>query len=106
VSVKLKPHHELAKVQAKFASVETLEITGKATLDAQALGYSLEDIVAVVQALEAQDFVKSETAHSPPNSKVWHDTYTIPYDGMNLYLKFAGETLIDVILTSFKEASK
>ena len=103
MSIKRKPHHELAAVQAKFASVETLEITGKATWDAQALGYSLEDIVAVVQALENQDFVKSETAHSPPNSKVWHDTYKIPYDGMGLYLKFAGETLIDVILTSFKE---
>ena len=103
MSVKLKPHHELAKVQAKFASVETLEITGKATSDAQALGYSLEDIVAVVQALEAQDFVKSETAHNPRDSKVWHDTYKIPYDGMDLYLKFAGATLIDVILTSFKE---
>jgi motility quorum-sensing regulator/GCU-specific mRNA interferase toxin len=103
VSVKLKPHHELAKVQAKFAGVETLEITGKATRDAQALGYSLEEIVAVVQALETRDFVKSETAHSPPNSKVWHDTYKIPYDGMDLYMKFAGETLIDVILTSFKE---
>jgi motility quorum-sensing regulator/GCU-specific mRNA interferase toxin len=105
VSVKLKPHHELAKVQAQFASADTLEITGKATSDAQALGYSLDDIVAVVQALETRDFVKSETAHNPPNSKVWHDTYTIPYDGMNLYLKFAGETLIDVILTSFKETS-
>ena len=103
MSIKRKPHHELAAVQAKFASVETLEITGKATRDAQALGYSLEDIVAVVRDLEARDFVKSETAHNPPNSKVWHDTYKVPYDGMELYLKFAGETLIDVILTSFKE---
>ena len=104
MSVKLKPHHELAKVQAKFASVDTLEITGKATSDAQALGYSLSDIVEVVQALEMRDFVKSETAHNPPNSKVWHDTYKIPYGGLSLYLKFAGETLIDVTLTSFKEA--
>jgi motility quorum-sensing regulator/GCU-specific mRNA interferase toxin len=79
------------------------EITGKATRDARDLGYTLEDIVAVVQALESRDFVKSETAHSPPRSKVWHDTYRIPYDGLFLYLKFAGETLIDVVLTSFKE---
>jgi len=27
----------------------------------------------------------------------------IPYDELFLYLKFAGETLIDVVLTSFKE---
>jgi len=68
--VKLKPHHSLVAIQAKFASVDTLEITGKATRDARDLGFTLEDIVAVVQALEFGDFVKSETAHNPPNSKV------------------------------------
>ncbi len=103
MSVKLKPHHDLLAIQARFASVATLEITAKATRDARNLGYTLEDIVAVVQALESGDFVKSETAHSPPRSKVWHDTYHIPYDGLLLYLKFAGETLIGVVLTSFKE---
>ena len=106
MSIKSRPHHNLAAIKARFASVETLEITGKATKDAQALGYSLEDIVEVVQALEPSDFVKSETAHSPPNSKIWHDTYNIPYDGLQLYLKFAGQTLIDVTLTSFKEVSR
>ena len=101
--VKRQPHHDLAAIQTKFVDAESLEITTKAVRDAQAIGYSLEDIVDVVQALEAGDFVKSETAHSPPNSKVWHDTYNIPCDGLYLYLKFAGETLIDVRLTSFKE---
>jgi motility quorum-sensing regulator/GCU-specific mRNA interferase toxin len=103
MTVKRKPHHDLAAIQAKFADVESLEITTKAVRDAQAIGYSLEDVVDVVQLLEPGDFVKSETAHSPPNSKVWHDTYNIPCDGLYLYLKFAGETLIDVVLTSFKE---
>ena len=59
----------------------------------------------VVQALKPSEFVKSELAHSPPNFKVWHDTYDIPYDGLQLFLKFAGQTLIDVTLTSFKEVS-
>lgn len=103
MTVKRKPHHDLAAIQAKFVDAESLEITTKAVRDAQAIGYSLEDVVDVVQALEPGDFVKSETAHSPPNSKVWHDTYNIPCDGLLLYLKFAGETLIDVVLTSFKE---
>ena len=106
MSIKRKPHHDLAAVKAKFATVDALEITWKATTDAQALGFELEDIVKVVQALEPGDFRKSETAHSPPNSKVWHDTYNIPYDGLDLYLKFAGATLIDVTLTSFKELSR
>lgn len=103
VAIKRKPHHDLAAVQAKFAELNTLEITRAAVEGARALGYSLEDIVEAVQALERGDFIKSETAHSPPNSRVWHDTYNMPWDGRWLYLKFAGETLIDVRLTSFKE---
>lgn len=103
MSVKRKPHHRLSAIQAKFASVETLEITGKAARDAWRLGFSLADVVAVVQALEMRNFVKSETAHSPPNPRVWHDTYHVPIGELFLYLKFAGETLIDVVLTSFKE---
>lgn len=103
MAIKLKPHHNLAAVQAKFAQVETLEITRTAAEGARALGYSLEDIVETVQTLETGDFIKSETAHSPPNSKVWHDTYNMRWDGRWLYLKFAGETLTDVTLISFKE---
>ncbi len=97
------PHHDLADIQAKFATVDTLEITRKATQDAQALGYSLQEVVDAVQDLEPGDFVKSEPAHSPSIPGVWHDTYNMPWDGRWLYLKFAGETLIDVTLTSFKE---
>lgn len=101
--IKNVPHHPLSDVQLKFADLECLEITSSAVRSANAMGYSLEDVVDVVQALEKGDFVKSETQHSPPNSKVWHDTYKAPMDGMWLYLKFAGETLIDVTLVSFKE---
>lgn len=103
MTVKRTPHHDLAAIQAKFVDAESLEITTKAVRDAQAIGYSLEDVVDVVQALEPGDFVKSQTAHNPANHRVWHDTYNIPCDGLFLYLKFAGETLIDVVLTSFKE---
>ena len=105
MAIKRKPHHDLAAVQAKFAEVETLEITRAAVEGARALGYSLEDIVEAVQALERSDFIKSETAHSPPNSRIWHDTYNMLWDDRWLYLKFAGETLIDVRLTSFKEVA-
>ena len=103
MSRKNVPHHMLSDIQAKFADVESLEITTTAIRSANAIGCALEDIVDVVQALEKRDFVKSETQHNPPNPKVWHDTYKAPMDGMRLYLKFAGETLVDVTLVSFKE---
>lgn len=104
MSVKRRPHHDLRAIKARFASVETLEISTTALRSAQALGFALEDVVEVVEALEPPDFVKSETAHSPPNPRRWHDTYVTPFDERDLYLKFAGETLIDVVLVSFKEA--
>jgi len=103
MAIKRKPHHDLAAVKARFSRKEDVEITRSAMQGARALGYGLDDIVDAVQDLEITDFVKSETAHSPPNSRVWHDTYNMPWDGFWLYLKFAGETLLDVRLTSFKE---
>ncbi len=74
MTIKRKPHHDLGAIQAKFADVDSLDITGTALRGAQAIGYSLEDVVDVVQALLPQDFVKSETAHNPPNHRVWHDS--------------------------------
>lgn len=59
--------------------------------------------MAAVQALERSDFVKSETQHHPPNHRCWHDTYKSRQGDFYLYLKFAGETLVDVTLVSFKE---
>jgi motility quorum-sensing regulator / GCU-specific mRNA interferase toxin len=93
MNVKRRPHHELGAIKLKFASQETLEITTSAFRSAQALGFALADVVEVVQALEPEDFVKSETAHSPPNSRRWHDTYMTPFGEGELYLKFAGEAL-------------
>ena len=97
------PHHNLSAVKARFCDVASLEITRTATRSAQALGYSLEDVVAVVQALEPLDFVKSETAHNPGKTKGWADRHRPPCARLYLFFKFAGETLIDVVLTSFKE---
>ena len=104
--VKLKPHHPLAKVQEKFATIDALQITVTALMSAQAINYSRQDVVDAVQALTGRNFVKSETAHSPPNSKIWHDTYRQDSGSRQLYLKFAGETLVDVTLVSFKEARR
>jgi motility quorum-sensing regulator/GCU-specific mRNA interferase toxin len=104
VTVKSKPRHPLSGIKGKFAQVDMLEITTSALRSAEALGCDLDAIVEVVQQLEEGDFIKSETAHNPRNHRVWHDSYRAPFDGYELYLKFAGEMLIDVALVSFKEA--
>lgn len=98
MTVKMRPHHPLDGIKAKFASADTLQMTTTALRSAKALGYRLKDVVLVVQQLERGDFVKSETAHNPANHRVWHDSYRAPFDGRELYLKFAGETLIDIML--------
>ncbi len=100
---KLKPHHDLEKIKAKFQTVSGLEITRTAQDSANLLGYGLQDIVDAVQDLLPQDFVKSSPAHSPPIPGVWHDTYAMTWDGLDLYIKFAGTTIIDITLVSFKE---
>lgn len=104
MTVKRKAHHDLEAVQAKFASVDTLEMTTTAFRSAQALGFGREEVVVAVQALKRSDFAKSETAHNPANHRCWHDTYRSEQGDNYLYLKFAGETLVDVVLVSFKEA--
>lgn len=103
MSVKRRPHHDLPAIKARFARAETLEATTTAIRSARALGFTLADMVEVVQALEPRDFVKSETAHHPRNPRCWHDTYVTEFEDLYLYLKFAGETLVDLVLTSFKE---
>ena len=105
MTLKSIPHHDLEAIQEAFADVDMLVITSTAARTARDLGFALKDVVDIVQQLERRDFKKSETAHNPKNSKVWHDTYIYPYEEYDLYLKFAGEALIDVTLVSFKEAT-
>jgi motility quorum-sensing regulator/GCU-specific mRNA interferase toxin len=100
---KLKPHHDLLAIQAKFRDVEALEITRTAENTARKLGYGLQDIVDAVQDLRVGDFVSSSPAHSPPIPGVWHDTYTMWWGDHHLYIKFAGTTIIDIVLVSFKD---
>ena len=100
---KFKPHHSLASIQGKFKTVQDLEITRTAEETAMSLGYGLQDVVDAVQDLLPEDFEVSSPAHSPPVQGVWHDTYSMKWDGMHLYIKFAGATIIDITLVSFKE---
>lgn len=104
MTTKRRPHHNLMLLKQKFSGPETAEVKTSAVRHAAELGHGLTEILAVVQALEVGDFVSSSTAHNPKNHRVWHDSYRAWFDGSELYLKFAGETLVDVALVSFKEA--
>lgn len=103
---KLKPHYDLSEIKSKFKDVPNLEITRTAETTARVLGYGLRDIVDAVQDLEPGDFVSSSPAHSPPVPGVWHDTYNMHWDGLTLYIKFAGQTIVDITLVSFKEKER
>ncbi len=101
--MKLTAHHDLAAIQGVFAAGKG-NMTTKAVGDARAINYTRADICNVVSELTPKNFVKSEPGHNkvPGN---WHDTYNY-YDAIGeitLYLKFAGTTILDVTLTSFKE---
>lgn len=103
MSVKRVPHHSLGGIKAKFSTVADLDISTVAKRSAERLGFSLEDVVDAIQNLRSADFRKSETSHNPINHRNWHDTYVTWYQGLEIYLKFAGETLLDLSVTSFKE---
>ena len=79
-------------------------ITTKAINDARLLNYTRSDIIDIVGELQQSHFVKSAPGNNgqPGN---WHDAYNY-YDqvgGIVLYVKFAGTSIIDITLTSFKE---
>ena len=103
---KLKPHHDLKAIQVKFRDVAGLEITRTAETSARRLGFGLQDIVDAVQDLAPRDFISSSPAHSPPVPGVWHDTYVMRWDGLQLSIKFAGTTIVDIVLVSFKEKTQ
>ena len=101
---KKRPTHDLKQIQEAFDTTEKLVITRTARESAFKMGYSLEDVVDAVQDLLSEDFVHSKPAHSPALLGVWHDTYIMPWDKKKVFIKFAGATIVDITLTSFKES--
>jgi motility quorum-sensing regulator/GCU-specific mRNA interferase toxin len=104
--IKKRPTHDLKKIQETFDTTDNLVITGTARRSAFKMGYALEDVVEAVQDLMPEDFVHSKPAHSPAQQGVWHDSYIMPWDKRNIFIKFAGATIVDIALTSFKERDR
>jgi motility quorum-sensing regulator / GCU-specific mRNA interferase toxin len=101
VSVNNGPTHDLEAIKAACADTRSLNITGAALRDAAALGYGSEEIVEVIQGIEAAHFYKTMPSEKRPG--YWQDVYRVPDRGTELYVKFTSDTVTEFKLLSFKE---
>lgn len=96
-----RPTHDLKAIKARFSVTRRLNITGSALRDAAALGYGSEEIIEVIQGIEAVHFYKTMPSNKRPG--YWQDVYRVPDRGMELYVKFTSDTVTEFKLLSFKE---
>lgn len=99
-------HYNLSEIKLVFSRSEELGITNRMTVSsrdgARALGFSDEDIIAVIQSLTRSDFYKSMTSKN--NHSIWQDVYKPSYKGIDLYVKFTRDEQNGFyLLISFKE---
>jgi len=95
---KRTPHCKLAIVKTMVAAGK-VRATVSALAGGAALGFSFEEIVAVVAALTAREFYKSMTTHA--DHPIWQDVYRPKTPAGDVYLKLT--VIEDVLIVSFKE---
>ena len=88
-------------LQSFKGAAATVGMTVTATKDAAALGYSRDDVTAVIQIMDRSQFYKSMTSYN--NHREWQDVYHVPHDGLVLYVKFVADVETDFRILSFKE---
>lgn len=100
---KRKPTYDLNKLKRAFSRIRNLGSATTATgfRDAQELGFSREDMIAVIQALRPVDFYKSMTTYTNP--QLWQDVYHTRFRDKDLYVKFTAKPDGGYLLLSFKE---
>lgn len=81
------PTYDLASIKAEFKSVNSLRMTGSARQGAVALGFSDQDVVDAIQAINPEDFYKSMPPKHPQFSAM-QDVYRPSFNGVELYVKF------------------
>jgi motility quorum-sensing regulator / GCU-specific mRNA interferase toxin len=96
-----RPTHDLEAIKAVFSDTKNLNITGSALRDAAAIGYGSEEIIEVIQTIEAGHFYKTMASEKVPG--LWQDVYRVPDAGLELYVKFTSDTVTEFKLLSFKE---
>ena len=82
-----KPTYDLATIKSAFKTVNTLRMTGSARRGAVELGFSDQDVVNAIQALEPLDFYKSMPPVNISFSSM-QDVYKSTFNNVGLYIKF------------------
>ena len=95
---KRTPHCKLAVVKTLVAAGK-VRTTVSALAGGAALGFSFEEIVAVVAALTPRDFYKSMTTYA--DHRIWQDVYCPKTPAGDIYVKLT--VIDDVLIVSFKE---
>jgi motility quorum-sensing regulator/GCU-specific mRNA interferase toxin len=95
---KFTPHCKLTVVKA-LVTAGQVRTTRTAREGAVALGFDLDGMLAVIQALTMADFHKSMTTHA--DHRVWQDVYRPMTAAGGVYLKLT--VIDDVLIVSFKE---
>jgi motility quorum-sensing regulator/GCU-specific mRNA interferase toxin len=83
---KKKPTLDLEEIRRELCMVEAVRMTVTARRTAVCLGIHLQDVVAIVQSIERVHFYKSMTTYG--DSTVWQDVYHVPWEDLELYVKF------------------
>lgn len=97
---KRNPTYNLKDIQATFQKIADLRMSRIAGQTRVRLGFSLEDVVFVIQSLGYQNFYKSMTTYT--NHRVWQDVYHFKFNQIDLYIKFMMDDE-GYLIISFKE---
>lgn len=83
---KRKASYDLTMIKETFATVATLRMGTKARDSAISLGFSMSDVVDIIQSITRAMFYKSMTTNF--DSQLWQDVYHVPSAVGPLYVKF------------------
>ena len=94
-----RPTHDLTQFQTAMA--QNLLTTRVAADSAQALGFSVVGVKAVLDSMRPTMFYKTMLSDKRPGQ--WQDVYHVPSTVGVLYVKFTNEGVKEFKLLSFKK---
>ncbi|MBP1127907.1 MULTISPECIES: type II toxin-antitoxin system MqsR family toxin [Pseudomonas] len=98
---KYTPHYDLAVIKADVRRLGRKAFTRTAEECGEALGYSIEDMQAVIYELQNWMLYKSMTTYG--DHRVWQDVYHTHSTGTQIYIKVTYRTNGRPPVVSFKE---